>query len=305
MSKKFSKPNKDQQDKPKFYEKFVKQKPAKPEKEEFEPRKERKKPFNKKAGKNPPNPAKPIGPDDDIRLNRFIAMCGVCSRREADTLIAEGKIKVNGTVVTEVGTKIKQTDKLTYNGKPLKREKYTYVLLNKPRGYITTTEDPQERRTVMDLVKDATPERIYPVGRLDRNTTGLLLLTNDGELANQLSHPSFEVRKIYDATLNKELDVEDYDKIREGIELEDGPAPVDDIAVSPEDTKVVGIDLHIGRNRIVRRIFEHLGYQVERLDRVMYGELTKKNLPRGKWRNLTEFEVAKLKQVKKKKRKLK
>ena len=233
-----------------------------------------------------------------IRLNKFIADAGVCSRREADKLIEAGEIKVNGEVITELGYKVSRKDVVTYNGKKLKQEKLVYVLLNKPKNFITTVDDPDERRTVMQLVDNAADERIYPVGRLDRNTTGLLLLTNDGELAKKLTHPSHNIKKIYQVDLDKPLTEEDFEKIKEGITLEDGPAKVDEIAILSEDRSIVGLEIHIGRNRIVRRIFEHLGYEVVRLDRVMFAGLTKKDLPRGKWRYLSEKELIRLKHFK-------
>lgn len=232
---------------------------------------------------------------DGIRLNRYIANSGVCSRRDADLLIQAGEIKVNGTPVTEMGYIVQPTDIVKYGNRTLKREKLVYVLLNKPKDFITTTNDPDERRTVMDLVSSAAKERLYPVGRLDRNTTGLLILTNDGELAEKLAHPSNKVRKIYEVVLDKPLDEDDFDRILKGVYLEDGNAKVDELAIISPDRQTVGIELHIGRNRIVRRIFEYLGYQVERLDRVMYAHLTKKDLPRGHWRYLTEKEVVALK----------
>lgn len=232
-----------------------------------------------------------------IRLNKYIANAGVCSRREADQLIQDGEIKVNGKVVAELGYKVKKTDKVTYKGKKLNPEKPVYVLLNKPKDFITTTEDPQERRTVMHLVAKACDERIYPVGRLDRNTTGLLLLTNDGELAKKLSHPSHGVQKLYQVDIDKPITNQDLLNIQEGIMLEDGLAQVDEIALVDETRKSLGVQIHIGRNRIVRRIFEHLGYKVVKLDRVMYAGLTKKDLPRGKWRFLTDKEVIKLKHM--------
>ncbi|WKN45175.1 pseudouridine synthase [Tunicatimonas pelagia] len=240
-------------------------------------------------------------PSDLIRLNRYIANAGVCSRREADKLIEEGQIKVNGKIVTELGTKVKRTDKVQYQGKILNPEKLVYVLLNKPKDFITTTDDPQERKTVMQLVANAAEERIYPVGRLDRNTTGLLLLTNDGELAERLTHPSYEIQKLYQVDIDKPITDEDFIKIENGVMLEDGAAPVDEIGlVGPERTSL-GISLHIGRNRIVRRIFEHLGYEVIRLDRVMYAGLTKKDLSRGKWRYLNKAELIKIKHMGRKK----
>jgi 23S rRNA pseudouridine2605 synthase len=232
------------------------------------------------------------------RLNKYLSNAGICSRREADELIAKGEVKVNGKVITEMGYKVDPTDKVTYQGQVLAGEKHQYVLLNKPKDFITTMSDEKDRKTVMDLVSKACEERIFPVGRLDRATTGLLLFTNDGQLANNLSHPSSRVRKLYQATLNKPLTAIDYQKIKDTVVLEDGPAKVDDIAVSVEGDHIVGIEIHIGRNRIVRRIFEHLGYSVEKLDRSVYAGLTKKDLPRGKYRHLTENEVKILKRIK-------
>lgn len=234
---------------------------------------------------------------NEVRLNKYIANAGVCSRREADKLIAAGEIKVNGQVVTELGYKVEPTDKVVYKGKKLTPEKPVYVLLNKPKDFITTTDDPENRRTVMELVKNACEERIYPVGRLDRNTTGLLLFTNDGELARKLAHPSHKVRKIYKVELDKGITKEDFIKIENGLELEDGIAIVDGLAIVDNNKKMIGIEIHIGKNRIVRRIFEHLGYDVVKLDRVMYGPLDKLNLPRGKWRFLNDKEIAKLKRL--------
>lgn len=232
---------------------------------------------------------------DELRLNRYIANAGICSRREADALIAAGEIRVNGEVVTEMGYKVQPTDTVQYGKTNLNREKSVYVLLNKPKDFITTTEDPEGRRTVMELVASASKERIFPVGRLDRNTTGLLLFTNDGEVAQRLSHPSHKNKKIYQVELSTPLTEDDLRKIAEGIELEDGKAEVDDVAVVAGNAHFVGIEIHIGRNRIVRRIFEHLGYEVVALDRVQYAGLTKKDLPRGKWRFLSEQEVIRLK----------
>lgn len=240
----------------------------------------------------------PQGDKTETRLNRYIAHAGVCSRREADTLIAEGKIKVNGKVITEMGFKVKPGDKVVYKGKPLREEKFVYVLLNKPKDFITTTNDPQNRRTVMELVKTAGKERIFPVGRLDRNTTGLLLLTNDGDLAKVLTHPSHQVKKIYKAILDKPLTKHHFEEIVNGFELEDGPVIVDELAIISSDSKEIGIELHLGRNRIVRRLFEHFGYEVEQLDRVVFAGLTKKDLPRGKWRLLTPKEIGYLKKRK-------
>lgn len=233
-----------------------------------------------------------------VRLNKYIAQAGVCSRREADKLIEDGKIRVNAEVITEMGHQVQPGDKVYYHGKLLSKEKLVYVLLNKPKDFITTTDDPHERKTVMNLVASACEERIYPVGRLDRNTTGLLLLTNDGELSKKLTHPSHEVRKVYQAELDLPLTREHAEKIAEGFELDDGFIKVDDIVVLDATGRNLGIEIHSGRNRIVRRIFEALGYEVTRLDRVMFAGLTKKDLPRGKWRFLTEKEVIRLKYLK-------
>lgn len=231
-----------------------------------------------------------------IRLNKFMANSGVGSRREADEYIKMGLVTVNGVTITEMGHKVKMTDDVRYEGRRLKAEKPVYILLNKPKGFITTTDDPQERNTVMNLVANAGKERIYPVGRLDRNTTGLLLLTNDGDLADKLTHPSYKAKKIYKATLDKPITKADFIKIQEGVYLEEGRAIVDDLAMVDETT--VGIELHIGWNRIVRRIFESLGYVVEKLDRVVYAGLDKKDLGRGQWRFLKPEEVVKLKHFK-------
>lgn len=239
--------------------------------------------------------AKEKGEPEKIRLNRYIANAGVCSRRDADIMIQDGMIKVNGKVVTEMGYIVGPNDSVKYGNRILNREKPVYLLLNKPKDFITTTDDPDERKTVMDLVKNACKERVYPVGRLDRNTTGLLLLTNDGELAEKLTHPSYGVKKLYQADLDRPISPEDFEKIRNGLQLEDGPVRVDEIAIINPERTSLGIELHEGRNRIVRRIFEHLGYDVVKLDRVMYAGLTKKDLPRGHWRMLTEKEVVKLK----------
>lgn len=236
-------------------------------------------------------------PDAPIRLNRYIANAGVCSRRKADELIEAGVISINGEVVTSLGTKVDPIrDEVRYNGERLKREKLVYVLLNKPKDYITTTDDPQERKTVMHLVQKATTERIYPIGRLDRNTTGLLLMTNDGELAEKLSHPRNNITKIYHVELNKNLSQGDFNKIEYGLELEDGLIKPDSISyIQGASKNEVGIQIHSGKNRIVRRIFEHLQYDVIKLDRVIYANLTKKDLPRGRWRHLEEKEVIQLK----------
>ncbi|MCR6637697.1 MAG: rRNA pseudouridine synthase [Sporocytophaga sp.] len=234
---------------------------------------------------------------DELRLNRYISNAGVCSRREADVLISDGLIKVNGKVVTEMGYKVKRGDTVKYGSKILSPEKLVYVLINKPKDFITTTEDENERKTVMDLVKNVGPERIYPVGRLDRNTTGLLLFTNDGELAEKLMHPSNRTKKLYQAELNKPMSHEDFARLKNGITLEDGPIKPDQLEFVTPDGWVIGIQVHEGRNRLVRRMFEHLGYEVSRLDRVMYAGLTKRDLPRGHWRHLTEKEVIKLKHL--------
>jgi 23S rRNA pseudouridine2605 synthase len=233
--------------------------------------------------------------DGTTRLNKFISNSGVCSRREADELIKMGLITVNGTSITEMGYKVKPGDDVRHDGKRLTAEKPVYILLNKPKGYITTTDDPQERKTVMALLANAVKERVYPVGRLDRNTTGLLLLTNDGELADKLTHPSYNAKKIYKVELDKPITKADFEKIQEGVRLEEGKAVVDDLAMIDEDRKTLGIELHIGWNRVVRRIFESLGYEVVRLDRVVYAGLDKKNIGRGEWRFLKDTEVVKLK----------
>ncbi|WP_231427237.1 MULTISPECIES: pseudouridine synthase [Pedobacter] len=234
-----------------------------------------------------------------IRLNRYISNAGICSRRKADELIAAGVVTVNGEAVTELGHKVDPAkDLVRYNGELLKREKKVYVLLNKPKDYITTTDDPQERRTVMQLVDKASRERIYPVGRLDRNTTGLLLMTNDGDLADKLSHPKNGITKIYNVELDKALSQGDLNKIAFGLELEDGLIKPDNISyVAGGTKKEIGIQIHSGKNRIVRRIFEHLGYSVDKLDRVVYGNLTKKDLPRGRWRYLEDHELIQIKHL--------
>ncbi|ODT54461.1 MAG: pseudouridine synthase [Niastella sp. SCN 39-18] len=230
-------------------------------------------------------------------LNKFLAHCGVCSRRDAIELVTTGKVKVNKEVVTEPGYKVQPTDEVVFNGKKLFVTKnLVYILLNKPKDYITTNEDPQGRKTVLQLIKNATDQRVYPIGRLDRNTSGVLLLTNDGDLTQKLSHPSYEVKKIYEVKLDKILAKADFEKILKGIKLEDGPVQVDSLAYADsKDKSIIGIEIHSGRNRIVRRIFESLGYDVKGLDRVMYGTLTKKNVERGKWRMLSEKEIRLLK----------
>ncbi|WP_063769015.1 pseudouridine synthase [Flammeovirga sp. OC4] len=233
---------------------------------------------------------------NEVRLNKYISNAGVCSRREADKLIAEGLVKINGEVVTEMGYKVQPNDRVEYEGKLLKKEQYVYVLLNKPRGFITTTKDPLERKTVMQLVQNACEERIYPVGRLDRNTTGLLLFTNDGEFATKVAHPSSNTQKIYRVELDQPLKEEDEMTLRDRkFELEDGSPYIDGLSVNEDDRREIGIELHSGKNRIVRRIFEHFGYTVEVLDRTVLAGLTKKDLPRGKWRYLSEQEMISLK----------
>jgi 23S rRNA pseudouridine2605 synthase len=234
--------------------------------------------------------------EEEIRLNRFISNAGICSRRDADKLIALGEISVNGNVITELGAKVRRSDVIVYKGKPLDIEKKIYLLLNKPRGYVTTLDDPHAEHTVMELISQACEERVYPVGRLDKETSGVLLFTNDGDLAKKLTHPSYEKKKIYHVFLTKEFLEEHLEQLRKGIELEDGFIAADTINYAdPQDKTQVGIEIHSGKNRIVRRIFEHLGYQIARLDRVIFAGLTKKNLPRGKWRFLTPREVGFLK----------
>ena len=235
-------------------------------------------------------------PDEPVRLNRYLANAGVCSRREADTFIQAGVVKVNGVVVTELGTKVKRSDEVMFHDQAINMEKKVYVLLNKPKDYVTTSDDPQNRKTVMELVKNACRERIYPVGRLDRNTTGVLLFTNDGDLATKLTHPQYLKKKIYHVFCDKNVTPADLRQIADGIMLEDGEIHADAIDYAHEtDKKQVGIEIHSGRNRIVRRIFEHLGYKVVKLDRVYFAGLTKKNVKRGDWRFLTQDEVNMLK----------
>jgi len=269
---------------------------------------ERKKPFRKFTPSDRP-PFRPrhkevIAPVIDkegdnglIRLNKFIANAGVCSRREADKLIESGAISVNGEIITTLGFKVNPGDIVNYGGQKLNNEQPVYLLLNKPKDYITTVDDPRDRKTVMSLIEDACNERVYPVGRLDRNTTGLLLFTNDGHLADKLTHPSFEVKKVYEVHLDKNLKQDDFEAIAKGINLEDGFIKPDEISYSPVSKSIVGVELHSGRNRIVRRIFEQLSYRVIKLDRVLYAGLTKKDLPRGKYRFLTQIEVANLKML--------
>lgn len=236
-----------------------------------------------------------LAAEGPIRLNRYIANSGVCSRREADNLIRMGVITVNGKVITELGYKVNPGDKVRHEGKLLTAEKPVYILMNKPKGYLTTTRDPRERDTVMSLIGNAVRERIYPVGRLDRNTTGLLLLTNDGDLAEKLSHPSYNVKKIYKVELDRPISPADFERLEKGVQLEEGRAVPDDVAIVSDDRKTIGLELHIGWNRVVRRIFEALNYEVRRLDRTMYAGLDKRELPRGRWRYLTHQEVVRLK----------
>ncbi|MCC7051153.1 MAG: rRNA pseudouridine synthase, partial [Bacteroidia bacterium] len=251
-----------------------------------------KKSFHKKADRKQVD-------DGLTRLNKYLSNAGICSRREADELIEAGSVTVNGQVITQLGFKVNPGDKVVYGGDRVRTEKKVYLLLNKPKDYITTTDDPQERRTVMDLIKGACKERVYPVGRLDRNTTGVLLLTNDGETAKKLLHPKHGIAKVYQVTLDKNVSKEDMDQLYDGIELEDGFAKVDNIAyASPlKSKKEIGVEIHSGKNRIVRRMFEQLGYKVAKLDRVSFAGLTKKDLSRGKHRFLTESEIGFLKMI--------
>ncbi|MBC7426426.1 MAG: rRNA pseudouridine synthase [Bacteroidia bacterium] len=245
--------------------------------------------------------AEAVNDDGLLRLNRFIANSGICSRREADTLIEQGLITVNGTVVTEVGTKVKREDTVKYNGSRIKPEPFVYLLLNKPKDYLTTTDDDKGRKTVMDLVADASSERLFPVGRLDRNTTGVILLTNDGEITQALTHPRFQIKKIYHVVLDKKVSGDDLNKLIDGVYLEDGMVKADAVAyVEKEDKRHVGIEIHSGKNRVVRRMFESLGYEVEKLDRVAFGDFTKKNVERGQYRFLNEKEIGYLQKLKKK-----
>lgn len=235
---------------------------------------------------------KGITPNSEMRLNRFIAHSGICSRRDADKYITAGLVSVNGKIVTELGVKVKMSDEIRFDGKKLNAEKKVYLLLNKPKDYVTTTEDPYAKQTVMELIKNACDERIYPVGRLDKSTTGVLLFTNDGDLSDRLTHPSNNVKKIYQVSLDKPLTKNHLLQIADGVELEDGMIAADAISYIDSLSKnEIGIEIHSGRNRIVRRIFEHLGYRVRKLDRVFFAGLTKKNIPRGKWRFLSQKEV--------------
>ena len=243
-----------------------------------------------------PKPRKPKAKlEEGIRLNRFIANSGLCSRREADEYIQQGVVTINGQTVTELGTKVFQTDEVRFDGKLIKGEEKVYIIMNKPKNCVTTTDDPQDRKTVLDLVAGKCPQRVYPVGRLDRDTTGVLLLTNDGDMTEKLTHPSYNKKKIYHVFLNRNLSQGDFDKILKGVYLDDGMINADALSYIDGDQTQVGIEIHSGRNRIVRRIFEALGYKVEKLDRVYFAGLTKKNLRRGQWRFLTEKELAILK----------
>ncbi len=269
-------------------------------KKEFKPRKISGKPYKKKplrTNETPKAKFKTVSAEG-MRLNRFIANAGVCSRREADTFIGAGMVTINGKQITELGTRVLPGDEVRFDGRKLDAEKKVYLLLNKPKDYVTTTDDPHADKIVMDLIQDACPERIYPVGRLDRNTTGLLLFTNDGDLSKKLTHPSHNKKKVYQVTLDKPVTQAHLELIADGIELEDGPIAADAVSYSNhEDKTEVGIEIHSGKNRIVRRIFEHFGYRVKKLDRVLFAGLTKKNLPRGKYRFLTDKEIKFLKMM--------
>ncbi len=252
---------------------------------------------DKKSFKKPDLIKKTANADGLTRLNKYLSNAGIASRRDADLLIQSGVVKVNGVVIDQLGYKIKEGDVVTYSDATVKSERKVYLLLNKPKDYITTVDDPQERKTVMELIKGACKERVYPVGRLDRNTTGLLLFTNDGEITTKLTHPKFGIKKIYHVSLNKGLKPDDFKAITEGVELEDGFVKADDLAFVGEGKKEIGIEIHSGRNRIVRRLFEHLGYDVIKLDRVVFAGLTKKDLPRGKYRFLTAKEIGFLQMI--------
>ena len=263
------------------------------------PNPSKKKTFSKPKNTRPGRPVSKGNQDGGIRLNKYIANAGICSRREADTLIAAGSVTVNGKPVTTMGYKVSSGDEVRFNGRLLQLEKKDYVLLNKPKNFITTTKDERGRRTVMELIANASNSRLLPVGRLDRATTGLLLFTNDGDLAKKLTHPKHGVKKLYHVVLDKPLKTTDLQKIKKGLKLEDGPVTVDEVSyIQDAGKREVGIEIHSGRNRIVRRIFEHLGYKVVKLDRVVFAGLTKKNLPRGHWRRLTEQEVINLGNIK-------
>ncbi|WP_347839807.1 pseudouridine synthase [uncultured Draconibacterium sp.] len=265
-------------------------------KKEFKPRKK----FGKPAKKveSAPRPKLKTLSAEGMRLNRFIANAGVCSRREADTFIGAGMVTINGKTVTELGTRVLPGDEVRFDGRKIEAERKVYILLNKPKDYVTTTDDPHADKIVMDLLKGACDERVYPVGRLDRNTTGLLLFTNDGDLSKKLTHPSHNKKKVYQVSLDKPVERGHMEMIAEGIQLEDGPIAADAISyIKADDKTEVGIEIHSGKNRIVRRIFEHFGYRVKKLDRVLFAGLTKKNLPRGKWRLLTDKEIKFLKMI--------
>jgi len=295
------------------FDKFIKKKSNAAIKEQFrqekkKEKKERAEYFDKKRAEQRIQQADPVQKQsqpsiirpqssDLMPLNKFISHAGISGRREAAEIVKKGIVKVNGKVITEPGHKISPKDEVVVNGRKIFLSKnLVYILLNKPKDFITTTEDPQGRKTVLDLIRRATTERVYPVGRLDRNTSGVLLFTNDGELSQKLTHPSNEIKKIYAVTLDKPLDKKDFDQIVKGVALEDGPASVDKLAYADsKDRTQLGVEIHSGRNRIVRRIFEHLGYDVKNLDRVMFAGLTKKNVERGKWRFLNEKEVRELK----------
>lgn len=260
------------------------------------------KPANKKSVKKEFKKITPTKPSDvtsGIRLNKYISNSGVCSRREADTYIEHGSVEVNGKLVTEMGYKVQPDDVVRFDGTSITPEQKKYVLLNKPKNYITTMDDDRGRKTVMELIANSTKERIYPVGRLDRNTTGLLLFTNDGDLAKKLTHPKHNVRKLYHASLDSKLDLKDLEKLRGEVVIEGRKVFIDAVSyVDGQPKSEVGIEIHSGRNRIVRKIFEHLGYKVSKLDRVIFAELTKKNLPRGRWRELTNQELSNLQMLK-------
>ena len=244
------------------------------------------------------NPSTRDSDNKGIRLNKYIANAGICSRREADTLIAQGSVQVNGNLITEMGYRVQSTDTVKFDGTAISPEQKRYILLNKPKNYITTMDDDRGRKTVMELIANASKERIYPVGRLDRNTTGLLLFTNDGELAKKLTHPKHNVRKLYHASLERKLEIKDLEKLRGEVIIEGRKVFIDAVSyIDGEPKTEIGIEIHSGRNRIVRKIFEHVGYKVIKLDRVIFAELTKKNLPRGRYRALTELEVSKLKML--------
>jgi len=265
-------------------------------KKKFNPNKKR---ATNKASKKPDYKhqalQQPTEQNEAIRLNKYIANAGVCSRREADKLIEKGEVTVDGEVIKELGYKVQPGQVVVHEKSVLKPENKVYILLNKPKGFLSTTSDPDGRKTVMDLVSKACPEKIFPVGRLDRSTTGLLLFTNDGQLSKKLTQPKHQIKKIYQVSLNKPITKNDFDEILSGITLDDEKVFVDDLAVVDGDNSSLGIEIHLGKNRIVKRIFEHFGYTVTKLDRVVYGSLTKKDLPRGKWRFLTEKEVLWLK----------